>query len=360
MTRVASLRPARGWPRFSPRFGELLGKSVVALAVFHFVAMLLVWFPTEFARTDHFRDIAVYYDAIQRFNHGQNAYELWPDYGVQMTPSHFFYSPVFLLWTRPLAGLSYQNFSHVWLCLVFGAFWVYCACLSRLTTGKWDWKAALVYGLVIDTLMEGYTALCLGQFEPFMWMLFGLALTTRGRAGWLALATLVKIHPIWSLCLALTQNRSAWKWALATTVPVVALSWCLVGTRAWLMWWPATQPVASQGTFHFGNWSWSFFGLRLMWCAGLLKASGTLPLWAKAYLSLCALGAPLGTAFLARKQSPELRLTLVASAGVLFAPLCWGFYYPLLLLPFAVWQGERRRIASKIESPSAKHGASKM
>ena len=328
-------------PRLSAEFGALLHRVLVGLGVFHFVAQLFVWFPMEWARTDHFRDIAVYYDAIQRFAHGGNAYLPWPDYGVQMTPSRFFYSPVFLLLTRPLAGLDYQTFSHVWLCLVFAAFWVYCACLGRLTANRWDWKTTLLYGLVIDTLMEGYTALCLGQFETWMWMLFGLALVSkRSRAGWLAWAALVKIHPVWSLCLALTQDKRAWKSALLFALPVVAASWILAGTRTWLQWWPATQPVASQGTFHFGNWSWSFFVLRLAWCAGLLKASGALPVWAKMWLAGCAVGAPIGMAYLARKLSPELRLALVACAGVLCAPLCWGFYYPLLLLPFAVWRGE--------------------
>ncbi len=328
---------------FSPAFLALLHRTLVGLGIFHLVAQLLLWFPIEFARTDHWRDIAVYYDALQRFTHGGSLYQPWPQYGVQMTPSRFFYSPVFLLLLRPLAGLSYQGFSHVWLVMVFSAFWGYCACLGRLTSNRWDWHATLLYGLVIDTLMEGYTALCLGQFEPFMWLLFGLALTSkRSRAGWLALAALVKIHPVWSLLLALTQDKRAWKEALLFALPVVAVSWWVVGTRTWLMWWPATQPVASQGTFYVGNWSWPFTVLRLLAWRGWLEASGTLPVWAKTWLSAWAVGGPCGMAYLARRQSPELRLALVAGAGALFAPLCWGFYYPLLLLPYAVWQGERR------------------
>ncbi len=321
----------------------LLQHAFVGLAIFHFVAQLLVWFPIEFARTDHYRDVWVYFDAATRLKNGGNVYQPWPEYGVQMTPSRFFYSPIFFLLARPLAELSYGNFSHVWLTLVFGAFWVYCFCLSRLSTGKWDWKSALIFGLVIDTLLEGYTALCLGQFEPFMWMMFGLALTTRNRAGCLALATLTKIHPVWSLGLALAQGgKNAVKNAAIFALPVILLSWWIVGSHTWAMWLPSTQPVASQGTFHPGNWSLSFFGLRVLsWC-GLLAAHGTFPAWAKAYLSLCAVGAPLTMAWAARKQSQELRLALVAAAGVLFAPLCWGFYLPLLLLPFSVWRGERR------------------
>ena len=330
------------WPRFSPEFVALGRRAIVAVAVFHFLAQLLVWFPIEAARTDHARDVAVYYRAAMRLKNGIDVHQPWPEYGVHLTPSRFFYAPPFLLITRPLAQLSYMNFVHVWMVLIFTAFWIYALCLSRLATGTWNWKVALVFGMVINTLMEGYTALGLGQFEPFMWMLFGLALTTRHRAGWLALATLVKIHPLWSLGLVLVEDRKhAWKSALAFALPVIALSLWLVGTHNWALWWPSTQPVASQGTFHHGNWSLSFFVLRLLSWSGWLRASGTLPVAARAFLTLCAVGAPLAMAFTARHQSRELRLALVASAGVLCAPLCWGFYYPLFLLPLAVWLGER-------------------
>ena len=314
----------------------------MALGVFHLFAQLLYSLPLELARTDRLRDTVVFYEALRRLTHGGSVYQPWPGYGVQMIPSRFFYSPAFLLLVRPLAGLDFVAFARTWTILMHGAFWVYAFCLSRLATGRWNVRAALLWALVADLVMQGHTALSIGQFDPFMWMLFGLALIyARHRAGFLAWATLVKIHPLWSLCLALGQDKRAWKSALLFALPVVAASWWLVGTRTWLMWWPATQPVASQGTFDGSNVSLSFFALRALHWAGLLQASGALPAWAKGWLSACAVGGPLATAYAARRCSPELRLALVACAGVLFAPLCWTAYLPLLLFPLAVWQGER-------------------
>ncbi|RYX84566.1 DUF2029 domain-containing protein [bacterium] len=332
--------------RISPAFISLLKRVVLGLAIFHFIAQFVIFLPVELARTDTDRDTIVYFEAATRLKHNLDVYQPWPEYGVQMTPSRFFYSPVFLLLARPLAELPFVDFARVWLILIFGAFWIYSFCLSRLAMGRWHWQSALVIGLVIDMFVEGHVALSLGQFEPFMWALFGLALTTRYRAGWLVLATLTKIHPLWALGLTLAQGgKKAWKSAALFAVPVIFLSWWMVGTHNWLMWWPSVQPVASQGTFHSSNWSLAFLGIRIFhWC-GLLVASGSLPSWAKMYLSLCAVGAPLGMAFAARKCSQEMRLALVASAGVLFAPLCWTDYFPLFLLPLAVWMGERRKVS---------------
>ncbi len=307
--------------------------------------------PTLWARTDLDRDLIVYMGAALRLRDGANVYQPWPGYGVEMTPFRFFYSPPFLLMVRPLAELDFLTFARVWTCSLLAPFWIYAFCLSRLATGKWNWKAALVFGMAIEFL-RGYAAIALGQFEPWMWMLFGLALTTKNRAGWLALATLVKIHPIWSLCLAISQDRRAWKSALGFALPVLLASVWLVGPHNWSMWWPSTSPVASQGTFNADNWSLSFFGLRVLNWAGLLKASGTLPSWAKAYLSGCALAGPLCVMFAARRTSKELRLALVACAGVLFAPLCWTLYFPLFLLPLAVWLGERKGASPALKSGS--------
>ena len=327
--------------RLSPEIVALGRRALAWLCVLHLVAQLGYSLPMELARTDEGRDMDIYYRAAVRLRDGQNLYQPWPEYGVQMTPGRFFYSPAFLLLTRPLAGLSLHDFQRVWLLLMFAAFWVFAACLGRLAAGRWDFRATLLWGAVADVVFLGHNVLSIGQFEPFMWMLFGLALTTKNRAGWLALATLVKIHPLWSLCLALSQDKRAWKSALLFALPVLAASWWLVGAHNWAMWWPATQPVASQGTFNPFNCSLPFFGLRLLSWGGVLRASGTLPAWAKLWLSGCAVGGPLVAAFWARGRSPELRLSLVACAGVLCAPLCWTAYLPLLLFPLAIWQGEK-------------------
>lgn len=338
----------------SPELKALVWRALVVLGALHLLYQLFVIMPIAFERTDPYRDAIVYYHAAVRLRDGANVYQPWPQYGVQMTPFRFFYSPPFLLLVRPLAGLDFLTFTRVWCTILLVPFWIYAFCLSRLATGKWEWKSALVFGLLVNIPLRGYAAMILGQFDPFMWMLFGLALTTRNRAGWLALATLVKIHPVWSLCLALAQGgKRAWKSAALFAIPALALSFVLVGAHNWSMWWPATQPVASQGTFNSDNWSLPFLGLRAAHELGFLAASGPLPSWAKAYLSVCALTGPLAIMFLTRKMSPELRLALVACAGVLFAPLCWTLYFPLFLLPVAVSIGERNSMKKTVQGAIA-------
>lgn len=332
----------------------MLWRVAVGLGIAHCALQLLVMVPIMLSRTDLDRDVIVYYLAAARLRDGLDVYQPWPQYGVEMTPFRFFYSPPFLLLVRPLAGLDFVTFARVWILILLVPFWTYAFCLSRLTTGKWDWKVALIFGMITNIALRGYASLTLGQFEPFIWMLFGLALTTRNRAGWLALATLAKIHPVWSLALTLGEGgKKEWKSAALFAIPVLVASVWLVGIHNWMMWWPSTQPVASQGTFNADNWSLSFFGLRILNWVGVLKASGTLPSWAKAYLSLCVIVGPLGVMFWARKYSRELRMALVACAGVVFAPLCWTLYFPLFLLPLAVWLGEKKvREAAGIEAKS--------
>lgn len=319
----------------------------IIAGLIHIAGQLLITVPAILQRTDQTRDLIVYYNAAVRLRDGIDVYQPWPEYGIQMTPFRFFYSPPFLLLVRPLAELEFKTFAHVWTLMLLVPFWTYAFCLSRLATGKWDWKATLIFGLLMNMVFRGSASLALGQFEPFMWMLFGLALTTRNRAGWLALATLIKIHPVWALALTLGQGgKHEWRNSALFAIPVLVASFWLVGLHNWAMWWPSAQPVASQGTFNADNWSLSFFGLRLLNWAGWLQASGTLPAWAKSYLSVCAVVGPLSVMWLTRKYSPDMRVALVACAGVIFAPLCWTLYFPLFLLPIAVWIGERKQNVS--------------
>lgn len=341
--------------RLSPSFVQLLQRAVIALAIIHFLFQLGCILPIQLARPykspNRQFDMDMYYSAALRLKQGVDVYEPWPEYVPKMTPNRFFYSPPFLLLTRPLVDLGYPTFARVWLILITIAFWVYAVCLAKLTTGWWNWKAALVFGMIINLGMSGDATIGVGQFEPFIWMMFGLALTTQHRAGWLALATLVKVHPIWSLCLVLHAGKArAWKHMLLFALPVLLGSLWLVGMHNWAMWWPSTSPVASQGTFNIANWSLSIAVLRVLHSMGWLQTDASFPVWAKAFLSLCAVGAPLTMAYVARKASRELQLALVASAGVLFAPICWKIYSPLLLLPLTVWLGENRsKLAASTE-----------
>ncbi len=324
-------------PRFSPQFRRLLWRSLVALAIFHLAFQLLVWLPENWNRDDRFRDLVVYYDAAMRLKTGLPLYHLWPDYTPAVVPSRFFYPPPFLLLTRPLVELNYLWFGRVWLLIVLAAFWIYAACLARLATGKISWKTVLLAGMCID-LCQGYVAIGLGNFEPVMWACYGLAFSTRFRAVPLAFAAMMKLHPVWTLALVIkNEGRHALFPAASVLLAGFGAGIWLCGLQNSLNWWPATSPVVSQGTFNLANVSLSFALIRVFEAIGTLDAHSPLPVWARVYLSLMALGAPLLTLIFSRKWPLELCYALTASATILFAPLCWMIYLPLLLAPAAIW-----------------------
>lgn len=341
---------------FSPRFLTALRRVTLGLAILFAMFQFCFVVPHQLGRANRglksHLDVDIYYRAALRLQQGVDVYQPWPEYTPDTIPNRFFYSPPFLLLTRPLVVLGHRDFLRVWGLLILSAYWIYAASLAKIATGIWDWKATLVFGMIISLVFKGDDALLAGQFEPFMWMMFGLALATKYRTGWLAVATLVKIHPLWALCLALYHGkRRAWQHMLLFAVPLLLASVWLVGLRNWMMWWPSTAPVASQGTFSPFNWSLSLYILRLTSSVGWLQGDVALPIWAKAFLSACAIIAPLTTAFLARRTSSEMQLALVASAGVLFAPICWMVYTPILLLPVAVWLGEQKNVRVEVAHP---------
>lgn len=338
-------------PRFSPHFRRLLWRTLVALAIFHLAFQLLFWLPETWARDDRFRDLVVYYDAALRLKNGLPLYQPWPDYTPALLPSRFFYPPPFLLLARPLVELDYLWFGRVWLLILLAAFWIYAACLAKLATGKTNWQAVLIAGLCIDLCPEGYVAMGFGNFEPVMWACYGLAFSTRFRAVPLAFAAMMKLHPVWTLALVVKdEGRRALFSASGVLLAGFGAGIWLCGLQNSLAWWPATSPVVSQGTFFGGNVSLSFAVLRVIDALGWHYDGGPLPIWAKAYLSFVALAAPLLTIYLSRRQPRELRYALTASATILFAPLCWTMYLPLLLTPAAIlW---RLKTASRAENVS--------
>ncbi|HEX9996765.1 MAG TPA: glycosyltransferase family 87 protein [Abditibacterium sp.] len=323
---------------FSPQFLGLLAKAVVALAIFHAAFLFLVWFPDNWMRADRFRDFTVYFDAALRLKNGAPLYQIWPDYTPADFPSRFFYPPPFLLLTRPLVEFDYIWFGRIWTTFLLVAFWIYALCLAKLSTGKTGLRAVLVAGLAINLCPRGYAALGYGNFEPVMWACYGIALSTSFRAAPLAFAAMIKLHPVWVLALVIrNEGKRAFWTAFAVIVGGFTFGIWLCGWQNALNWWPATSPVVSQGTFVPDNVSISFALIRFFEFVGWIQRDLPLPIWAKAYLSMMALGAPLTALILTRHQPQNLRYALIACATILFAPLCWSIYLPLLLAPAAIW-----------------------
>ncbi|MBW3636328.1 MAG: DUF2029 domain-containing protein, partial [Armatimonadetes bacterium] len=281
---------------FSPAFRRILWRVLVVLAIFHAAFLFLVWFPENWMRQDRFRDLVIYYDAAVRLKNGQPIYQPWPQYLLTDIPSRFFYPPPFLLLIRPLAELNFLWFGRIWSCFLLLGFWIYALCLSKLATGKTEWRAVLVAGMVIDLFPRGHAALGYGNFEPIIWACYGIALATSFRAVPLALAAMVKLHPIWVLALVIRdEGRRALFPALGVFALGIAGGVWMCGWRSFLVWWPASSPVVSQGTLLGDNVSLSFLPLRLLFTTGALSTEAWLPAWARLYLSVMALGAPLVT-----------------------------------------------------------------
>jgi len=336
--------------RLSPTFRQRLSTALLVPAIFHLLIQLGVWLPQHWQRTDTRRDLAVYYYAARRVIEDKPLYRPWPDYNLDVFPNRYLYPPPFAAAIAPLGHLSFVWFARVWYLVLLVAFWIYAWSLARLAHPGGNRRetihAVLIAGMILAFCPESNGAMSVGNAEPILWALFGLGLTTRLRGAAFAAGALVKIHPLWPLLLA-SRYEGARVLRPAAAVLLVGIigSWLVCGSEAWLAWWPAVSPVVSQGSFTEGNVSLSFLGLRLARLLGWEYAGGPLPVGARLYLSVMAIAGPLGVAWLLRREQSLTQYAWVALAAMLFAPLCWTLYLPLLLAPAAVWTGERQSTA---------------
>jgi hypothetical protein len=272
-----------------------------------------------------------------------------------MTPGHPYphnrypYPPFFIATLAPLAKLSVATFARIWYVVLYAGFFAYAASLARLATGRITPARVIVAAAVLAATPGAQLAIMVANVEPVLWALFGLALAfplARG-FGFMASA-MVKLYGAWPLLVA--TSREGWRvvWGAGAALVLGVVVCVLVlgpgeflgGMRDWVRY---MVPVVGQGTFmvdrvHGGaNVSLSFAGLRLARSLGWEYQAGPLPEWARLYLTLVGLAAPLLCAWLTRgMESSVLRYGLVTIAAVLFAPLCWTTYLPLLLAPVAV------------------------
>ncbi|HEX8551064.1 MAG TPA: glycosyltransferase family 87 protein [Abditibacteriaceae bacterium] len=315
-----------------------------AFAVVHIALQLAVWLPLFMERTHERRDAPIYYRAARAALTRQPLYRNWPNYNPHKdVPTVYLYPPSFAAVFAPLGKLTLLQFTRVWYLLLLVAFWIYAACLARLAGAHGFWPIA-VAGLVLQLFPGTIAAMSLGNAEPLMWMLFGLALTyRRGRGAWLMTAALIKVHPVWALSVAcVREGRRVARPAFVTLVTGGLLGALVCGAESYAVWRMAALPVVSQGCDIPGNVSLSFSALRLFWAWSGDAANGRLSSGARAWLTLCALAGPLLASWLARRSSVEMHITLVACAAIVCGPLCWTLYLPVFLLPAALWYAQLR------------------
>ena len=321
--------------------GRTLQLTVRGLALVHLVVQLLVFLPNHWKRTDRYRDVTYLYTAAQRVRSGQPLYRPWPEYGphvhTEMGPPYTYdrhpYPPPLASVLAPFSALPFTSFARLWYFPVLAGFWGFAWTLARMAGRASGWST-LTAGLLLGIFPGTYRALSLGQIDPILWALFGLALVLpawRGAA--FALSAAVKLYAGWPLLFAIGRERSrAFVPAAVVALGAVVVSGFMMGLDGFYSWGRHMLPVISQGTFNTDNVSLSFAGLRIARSLGWDYVPGPLPVPARIYLGLMGIAAPITAGWLARKSRPEFQYAWVGAAAVLFAPLCWSSYLPLLLV----------------------------
>ena len=331
----------------------LLYLGLLAAALVHVAAQFALWLPLHMAPADFQCDYQVYFEALRQLHAGQALYAPWPGYGPHLKPMPYNYPPPFIAFLYPLGNLSETDFSRLWHILMVVAFWLYAWCLARLACRKVGWDAVLISGLLLALCPGMVHAMSLGNVQPVLTALWGVAFAFNARAVALAITAVVKIHPILPLGVVFLDRarHDGWRAALrkiaapsaAIFIGALILGLIVCGPEAYLRWARNVPPVLSQGTFEGANASLSIGVLRLLRACGIWHyETGPLPTGPRLFLTASTLIGPLTTWWLARRWPDDLRQSCVGAATVLFAPLCWIDYLPIFLVPLCIWRREIR------------------
>lgn len=321
---------------------QLLGTTLFGLAIFHLAVQLVVVMPRNLAVVNPEENIAVYYKAAVNAHSRQSIYRKQPNYG----PDHkieavYLYAPPFAAIISPLSTLSFMIFVRLWYCVMFAAFWIFAWCLARLYfDDRIDIRKVLIWGLILDLFPGGYAAFSVGQIEPLLWALFGLGLVAIARPTLWAICTFVKPFYMWPLFAEIVDAacERGLKVLLRLLAPAIIIAIALVfcggiicGWDSYVVWIRDVLPSLSQGSFNPGNVSLSMAALRAARFIGWQYNGGPLPALPHLWLTVASIGAPLLTWLLLRRYSTQLKSAALVAAAILFAPVCWTYYLPLLL-----------------------------
>lgn len=348
-----------GFARFSAlcsdlRRSRLLGMALFGLAIFHLAVQLIVVMPRNLAVTNPEENIAVYYKAAVHAHRGQDIYYHQSSSAVTK-PGIYIYAPFFAAVISPFGVLPFESFVRLWYCVMFAAFWVFAWCLARLCSGdKIDIRKVLIWGLILDLFPGGYAAFSVGQIEPLLWALFGLGLvavvrTTErsderrvqsvGFSLW-TICTLIKPFYMWSIFAEMADvgRAKGIKVLLRSLAPAIIITGALLlcggiicGWDSYVVWLRDVLPSLSQGSFNPGNVSVSMAALRVARLAGWQLSGGPLPALPHLWLTIASIGAPLLAWYLLRRYSVQIKPAALVAVAILFAPVCWTYYLPLLL-----------------------------
>ena len=299
-------------------------------------------------------------DAYQLYDHslairaGTPLYRPWPDFRPDMPGPYPLgrvpYPPFITPALAPFMTWGFPAFAQAWLVLLLLGAVVYALCLGYLTAGRMSLVYSAHWLMALLALPPVRIALLGGNVEPLLWAAFGLALVlapVRGPA--LAAIALVKLWAIWPLCAVASRRNGARGRVLlsagGTALAAAAASALVLGptrfVQSCLDWITYTLPVVGQGFAWSYNVSLSYAVLRVIGALGGAYAGGALPTLARVWLATVGVTAPLLTAWYLRRRSEQLQLAGVAAAAVLFSPVCWLYYLPIVFAAVAVDVRER-------------------
>lgn len=321
----------------------IIRRIVLILAIFHFFLLFGYSLPKRLLRTDEARDVIAYYLVKERIHRNEPVYSHLPEMGPhKSTFPIYIYPPVLSSMLAIIPVSKFETFASVWTFLLYVAFWIYAICLTQLAIGQVTVSGTLVAGLALTLFPGTHSALSLGKIDPFLWALFGMALTVPAfRGAGLMAVSLVKPWAVWPLIWAFKEGWRVLAYALMVAVGSVALGILVRGSTEFYMecltWVRDVLPTLGQGTWSSGNWSISFGVLKVIKILGLWEyARGMLPLWARIWLLFCGIGVPILSGWLLRRHPMVLQLSVMGCAAVLFSPICWTSYLPILLTPLSL------------------------
>jgi hypothetical protein len=345
---------------YKERLRRALWRGLCIAALAQAALQLFVFLPSHLSRTDRDRDVTPLYEAAVRVRMGEPLYRPWPDYGPHVhtemgqpySSELHLYPPFLAAALVPLTVLPFTTFASLWYIPLLVAFWTYAWCLARLALPRATLIHVLVAGLFLMFFPGTYRALSLGQVDPILWALFGLALVVpRVRGAALALSAAVKIYAGWPLLFAVKrEGRRVLLPAAGVLVIGLVVTGFGPGLSTFIDWVRYMFPVIGQGTFNADNVSLSMAGIRLARLLGWDYVPGPLPVGGRFYLMVTGILAPVAVGWLTRRLKSPLHYACIGSAAVIFGPICWTSYLPILLAPIAA--------ACRYSGPAAVGGGS--
>jgi hypothetical protein len=314
---------------------SLLKKGLLVLAVLHAAAQLLFWLPIQWKWTASSDDTAAYYHAASALWRRGTLYPAGRPYNPAFPPHSYVYWPQFAVLLAPLGSLSRLWFARCWYTLLVAAFWTFSWSLARIAQGKATWQGVLLWGLALACLPSVYYCLWIGNADPVVWAIVGLAFATGRTAEWLAVAAQIKTYAVAALGLFLWDHRAGWKRPLAILAAGFAAAFA--ADPAWPGEWLRTvAPAARQGTLWAANWSLPMALVRACRALGWRYHGGTFPVWVQTLLAIsCLVFEVSAVAFCARLRG-QYRYAALFVLAALSQPLCWNFYLTSALVLVAL------------------------